>query len=247
MEDYLIHCFQVWDTEHEIIRLLFEYHKETQLYSKNLELEVTRYIYSAASNNDVEQRLENLRCCITDLHRLYNISKENHEKYLHVFHELNFINPEIVMSNFDSFVNYEYNHQLQNVPLWFLRDERLTSKNLDDANDLLSNILTLHDSYRPDEIQTYEENLENFKNMLRPFLEDNIKFNHSMSMLLYHYYNQLYSIFTKIELYLRSIMYESNVVDDSSDDILDLEEGEVVSESDETTTMFTYAKIQVIN
>jgi hypothetical protein len=244
MEEYLIQCFKVWDTEHDIVRLLFEYHKETQLYSKNLELEVTRYIYAG---NDVEERLEKLRCCITDLHRLYNISKDNHEKYLHVFNELNFNNSEITLSNFDSFVNREYNRQLQNVPLWFLQDQRLTSKNLDDANDLLCNILTLHDSYRPDEIQTYEENLENFKNMLRPFLEDNLRFNHSMSMLLYHYYNQLYSIFTKIELYIRSIIYEAD------SDVMDLEEGEVVSEEEDntsntnTTTMFTYAKIQVIN
>lgn len=241
VEEHLIRLLKVWDTENPTIQLIFNYHRELQLYSQNLELDVTRFVFQVESNIQIQERLEKIRCGITILHRLYNISKENHEKYSSIFRELNFSEPQV--NDFSSFVNREYKNDLPSIPLWFL-DNNLSVESLEEANDLLTNILTLHDSYHQDEIKTYEENLELFKTMLYPIIEENFRFNHSMSMLMYHYYNHLYYIYNKVEMYIGNIMMKH-------DDIL--EEGEVVDSSSEheellpPTTMFTYAKIEVIN
>ena len=246
VEEHLIRCFKAWDTENPTMQLIFNYHRDLQLYSKNLELDITRFVFNVESNMQIQERLEKIRCCTCNLHRLYNISKENHEKYLYIFRELNFAIPQL--NDFSCFVNKTYKHDLPSIPLWFLDD--LDTSSLEEGTELLCNILTLHDSYRQDELVTYEEKLGLFKIMLYPILEENLRFNHSMSMLLYHYYGQLYFIYNKIEMYVSSI-----TTDDVDDDIL--EEGEVISdesdelhesnESNESQTMFTYAKIEVIN
>lgn len=244
VEEHLIRLLKIWDTENPTVQLIFNYHRDLQLYSQNLELDVTRYVFSVNSNEHIQERLEKIRCCMLNLHRLYNISKENHEKYLSIYRELNFADPQL--NDFSTFVNFEYKHNLPSIPLWFL-DNTLSTGSLEEANDLLSNILTLHDAYRQDELKTYEENLEMFKIMLYPIIEENFRFNHSMSMLLYHYYNRLYFTYNKVEKYVSNIMVVHDVDDDT------LEEGEVVDSSSEheellpPTTMFTYAKIEVIN
>jgi hypothetical protein len=252
MEEYLVSCFKVWDQSDLQLHNVLCIHQSTPLYTKNLELELMKFIFQ----DDVEVKIEKLRLSITKLHQMYTTSKENHEKFVNIMKELNIIIDEQQLTNFSSFVRHEYHKNIK-IPLWFLEDKMINTRSLEDSNDILSNILTLHDSYSYEEVRTYEENIEKLRSVLRPIIEDNYKFNYSMSMLLYHYYYQLYSLFTKLELMVHNIIHasssyeleEGEVVDYGSDIDVDVDVDSEIEEIEPTfvETQFNYAKIQVVN
>ncbi len=256
MEDYLVSCFKVWDQNELSLQNIIQIHHSTPLYTKNLELDLMKFIFQG---EDVEANIETFRLSISKLHNLYNTSRDNHDKFVGVMKELNINTDEQELTNFSSFVRHEYHKNIK-IPLWFQQDNTIpTTRSLEDTNELLSNILTLHDSYCHEEVRTYEENIEKLRSVLRPIIEENYKFNYTMSMLLYHYYYQLYSLFTKLELLVHNIIHatssyeleEGEVVDYGSDIDIDVDV-DVDSEIEEieptfVETQFNYAKIQVVN